>query len=177
MLAAGLGQPWTRDGGIPQGCPLSMMFMSCSLSSLPVGTLVLSVGSRPTFMLIILSVCLGTLTCFCGRLDLPLVMFGWLVEETAPSKCVLLSTSKSVRAEMRGWVLSDEGHRWTVKLDIRDLGGHSGYYLFVDGLPLCLLEFVLSFLVLILFLPFLLDGYGACACCSCYVFALCSSWC
>ena len=26
-LAAGLGQPWTRDGGIPQGCPLSMMFI------------------------------------------------------------------------------------------------------------------------------------------------------
>ena len=22
-----LGQPWTRDGGIPQGCPLSMMFI------------------------------------------------------------------------------------------------------------------------------------------------------
>ena len=27
-LAAGLGQPWTRDGGIPQGCPLSMMFIA-----------------------------------------------------------------------------------------------------------------------------------------------------
>ena len=26
-LAAGLGQPWTRDGCIPQGCPLSMMFI------------------------------------------------------------------------------------------------------------------------------------------------------
>ena len=26
-LAAGLGEPWTRDGCIPQGCPLSMMFM------------------------------------------------------------------------------------------------------------------------------------------------------
>ena len=26
-LAAGLGEPWTRDGGILQGCPLSMMFM------------------------------------------------------------------------------------------------------------------------------------------------------
>ena len=26
-LAAGLGQPWTRDGRIPQGCPLSMMFI------------------------------------------------------------------------------------------------------------------------------------------------------
>ena len=25
-LAAGLGRSWTRDGGIPQGCPLSMMF-------------------------------------------------------------------------------------------------------------------------------------------------------
>ena len=26
-LSAGSGQPWTRDGGIPQGCPLSMMFI------------------------------------------------------------------------------------------------------------------------------------------------------
>ena len=26
-LATGLGQPWTRDGSISQGCPLSMMFI------------------------------------------------------------------------------------------------------------------------------------------------------
>ena len=26
-LASTLGEPWTRDGGIPQGCPLSMMFI------------------------------------------------------------------------------------------------------------------------------------------------------
>ena len=26
-LASGLGEPWTRDEGIPQGCPLSMMFI------------------------------------------------------------------------------------------------------------------------------------------------------
>ena len=26
-LVSGLGQSWTRDGGIPQGCPLSMMFI------------------------------------------------------------------------------------------------------------------------------------------------------
>ena len=26
-LASGLGAPWFRDGGIPQGCPLSMMFI------------------------------------------------------------------------------------------------------------------------------------------------------
>ena len=25
-LAAGLGEPWCRDGGIPQGWPLSMVF-------------------------------------------------------------------------------------------------------------------------------------------------------
>ena len=45
-------------------------------------------------------------------------------QEPAPSKCVLLSSCKAARAEMRGWVLSEEGHRWTVKLDVRDLGGH-----------------------------------------------------
>ena len=26
-LACGLGSPWTGDGGIPQGCPLSMVFI------------------------------------------------------------------------------------------------------------------------------------------------------
>ena len=26
-LSCGLGEPWTRDGGIPQGCPLSMIFI------------------------------------------------------------------------------------------------------------------------------------------------------
>ena len=26
-LAAGLGEPWCWDGGIPQGCPLSMVFI------------------------------------------------------------------------------------------------------------------------------------------------------
>ena len=26
-LASGLGESWTRDGGIPQGCPLSVMFI------------------------------------------------------------------------------------------------------------------------------------------------------
>ena len=26
-LTSGLREPWTRDGGIPQGCPLSLMFI------------------------------------------------------------------------------------------------------------------------------------------------------
>ena len=45
-------------------------------------------------------------------------------QEPAPSKCVLMSTSRAVHSAMRGWVVSDEGHRWSVKLDVRDLGGH-----------------------------------------------------
>ena len=36
-------------------------------------------------------------------------------QEPAPSKCVLLSTTKEVRCE---------GDQWSVKFDVRDLGGH-----------------------------------------------------
>ena len=36
-------------------------------------------------------------------------------QELAPSKCVLMSTSRAVRSDMRGWVVSDEGHRWSVR--------------------------------------------------------------
>ena len=45
-------------------------------------------------------------------------------QEPAPSKCVFLSTSRFARREMRDWVVTDEGDRWTVKFDVRDLGGH-----------------------------------------------------
>ena len=43
-------------------------------------------------------------------------------QEPAPSKCVLMSTSMAVRSAMRGWVVTDEGHRWSVKL-FEILGG------------------------------------------------------
>ena len=33
-LAAGHREPWTRDGGIPQGCPLSMFFSCCFVYAL-----------------------------------------------------------------------------------------------------------------------------------------------
>ena len=45
-------------------------------------------------------------------------------QKPAPSKCVLLSTSRMVRKGMKDWVLSQEGDRWSVKFDVRDLGGH-----------------------------------------------------
>ena len=45
-------------------------------------------------------------------------------QEPAPRKCVLISTTGEVRDDMRDWTLADEGDRWTVKLDVRALGGH-----------------------------------------------------
>ena len=47
-----------------------------------------------------------------------------VAQEPAPSKCVLLSTSREVRSDMKDWVLSDSGDQWSVKFDVRDLGGH-----------------------------------------------------
>ena len=50
-------------------------------------------------------------------------------QESAPSKCVLMSTSRTVRSDMRGWIVTDKSDRWSVELDVRDLGeGASGYY-------------------------------------------------
>ena len=45
-------------------------------------------------------------------------------QEPARSKCVLLSTSREVRRDMKEWVLSQERDKWSVKFDVRDLGGH-----------------------------------------------------
>ena len=39
-------------------------------------------------------------------------------EEPAPSKCVLLRTSREVRKDMKDWVLSQDGDRWSVKFDV-----------------------------------------------------------
>ena len=111
-LAAGLGQPWTRGGGIPWGCPLSMMFIvalylpwrrylgaQCGVSPQLYADSFKCVSRDPDLLL------------RAARFTTGYVRL--VGQEPAPSKCVLLSTSKAVRAEMRGWVLSDEGHRWT----------------------------------------------------------------
>ena len=45
-------------------------------------------------------------------------------QEPASRKCVLMSTSRVVRSDMRDWVVTDEGDRWSIKLDVRDLGRH-----------------------------------------------------
>ena len=55
---------------------------------------------------------------------------------------------------MKGWVLSDSGDRWSVKFDVRDLGGHLDTTFRVWSSTLAArVRLVLSRLVLIFALP------------------------
>ena len=46
-------------------------------------------------------------------------------QEPASSECVFLSTSRAVSKDMKDWVFfCQEGDKWSVKFDVRDLGGH-----------------------------------------------------
>ena len=122
-LAAGLGQPWTRDGGIPQGCPLSMMFI-VALYLLWCRYLASHEGVQPQLYADNLK-CVSRDPGVLLRAARFTTGYVRLVgQEPAPRKCVFLSTSRVVREDMRGWVVTDQGDRWTVELDVRDLGGH-----------------------------------------------------
>ena len=122
-LAAGLGEPWTRDGGIPQGCPLSMMFIVALY--LPwYKDLGSQVGVQPQLYA-------DNLKCVSRDPEVLLSAARFTTgyvrlvgQEPAPSKCVLLSTSREVRYGMKNWVLSLEGDQWSVRFDVRHLGGH-----------------------------------------------------
>ena len=122
-LASCLGESWTRDGGIPHCCPLSMVFIVALY--LPwCRYLAAQVGVQPQLYA-------DNRKCLSRNPDL-LLSAAWFTtryvrlvgQEPAPSKCVLLSTSREVRKDMRDWVLSQDGDRWSVKFDVRDLGGH-----------------------------------------------------
>ena len=80
-------------------------------------------------------------------------------QEPAPSKCVLLSTSREVRHSMRSWLLSQEGDQWSVKFDVRDLGGHlDATFRGWSSTLAARVRLVLSRLILIFALP--LDFHG-----------------
>ena len=81
-------------------------------------------------------------------------------QEPAPSKCVLLSTSRVVRKDMKDWVLSCEGDQWSVKFDVRDLGGHlDTTFRGWSSTLAARVRLVISRLVLIFVLP--LDFHGS----------------
>ena len=122
-LAAGLGEPWTRDGGIPQGCPLSMMFIVALYLPWCLGLAEMA-GVFPQLYA-------DNLKCVSyGEAELLAAAqftsryIRLVGQEAAPSKCVLLSTSSGTRNRMKTWDISGAGDCWTVRLDVRDLGGH-----------------------------------------------------
>ena len=114
---------WCRDGGIPQGCPLSMVFIVAlyvpwcrHLDSLPdvkpqLDADNLKCGAERPGALI-----------ESARLTAQYVRS--LGQDVSPGKCVLLSTSESVPKAMKLWDVSGRGGFWKVQLDVRDLGGH-----------------------------------------------------
>ena len=155
-------------------CPLSMMFIVALY--LPWCTYLAAHGGvQPQLYA-------DNLKCVSRDTDLLLsaarftISYVWLVgQEPAPSKCVLLSTSRMVRKGMKDWVLSQEEDRWSVKFDVRDLGGSFGYHLSWMVFDLAAgNRLVFSRLVLIFALP--LDFHGRGSCGQVYVFACCSSW-
>ena len=80
-------------------------------------------------------------------------------QEPAPGKCVLVGTSREVRKDMEDWVLSLDGDKWSVKFDIRDLGGHlDTTFRGWSSTFAARVRLVISRLVLLLVLP--LDLYG-----------------
>ena len=115
-LASGLGEPWTRDGGIPQGCPLSMMFIvalylpwcrylaaQCGVSLQLYADNLKCVSRDPSLLL------------HAARFTTGYVRL--VGQEPAPSKCVLLSSPREVRKDMKDWVTSQEGDKWSVKFE------------------------------------------------------------
>ena len=111
-LAAGLGEPWCRDDGIPQGCPHSMVFIVAlyvpwcrHLESMP--------DVKPQLYAALFDS--AGLTAHYVRS---------VGQDVSPNKCVLLSTSKSVRMAMKHWDITGDGGCWKVQLDVMDLRGH-----------------------------------------------------
>ena len=100
-LASGLGEPWTRDGGIPQGCPLTMMF-TVALYLPWCRHLSPQVGVQPQWYA-------DNLKCVSRDPDSLFAAARFTTDyvrlvgqEPSPSKCVFLSTSREVRHRYEG---------------------------------------------------------------------------
>ena len=95
-LAAGLGEPWTCDGCIPQGCPLSMMFIVALY--LPWSA---HMGVEPQLYADKLKCVSGDPALLLRAARFTTGYVRLVGQEPAPSKCLLLSTSRAVRKDMK----------------------------------------------------------------------------
>ena len=98
-LAAGLGEPWCRDGGIPQGCPLGMVFIVAPyvpwcrhLDALP--------DVKPQLYADCLKCSAERPRALFESARLTAQYVRSVGQDVSPGKCVLLSTYKSVRKAM-----------------------------------------------------------------------------
>ena len=92
------GEPWCRGGCIPQGCPLSMVFI--------VGLYVPWCRRLEAAPLVGPQLYADNLKCssVCPRALIGAARFTvQYVTSVSPGKCVLLSTSKAVRKNMKFW--------------------------------------------------------------------------
>ena len=117
-LGVGLGEPWCRDGGIPQGCPLGMVF-----------TVALYVPwcrhlESPQLHADNLKCCAERPGALFDSARFTAQNVRSVGQDVSPDKCVFLCTSKSVRKAMKLWDGSGDGGFWKVQLDVWDLGGH-----------------------------------------------------
>ena len=122
-LAAGVGEAWTRDGSIPQGCPFSIVFIVTLYAP---WCWYLSVQTGVTSQLYADNLkCTTTddthLLADARFIDCYIRAVG---QEASSGKCVFLSTSKATRRRMKEWSISFGDKGWAVKIDVCDLGGH-----------------------------------------------------
>ena len=101
-LASGLGEPWTRDG-------LSMMFIVALYLLWCAAHEVV----QPQLYADILKCVSGDLGLLLSAARFPTGYVLLVDQEPAPSKCVLLSTSRVVPKDLMDWVLSQEGDHWS----------------------------------------------------------------
>ena len=110
-LAIGLGEAWTRDGGIPQGCPLSMGFI-VALYVPWCRYLSNQHGVTPQLYA-------DNLKCTTthGHKQFEAARFTdqyirAVGQEASPSKCVLRLTSKATGKRMKNWSISAGNKGW-----------------------------------------------------------------
>ena len=114
-LASGLGEPWTRDGSIPQGCPLSMMF-TVALYLPWCRYLSAQVGVQPQLYVDNFKCVSGNPDLFLNAARFSTVYVRLVGQKPAPGSCVLLSASQDVRKDVNEWVLSLDSDKWSVSL-------------------------------------------------------------